>query len=343
MIFRRASDLILDDLFLDLTGLVPGVDLALKLEGFNPAGSIKLKTAVALLDDAEDRGLLAPGSRIIESSSGNLGIALSSVSATRGYAFTCVADPNTPRQSIALMKAFGAQVVVVTDRDAAGGFLQTRLDHIRDRLLADDGLYWPNQYANPANPLAHYQRTASAIAREFPDLDYLFVGAGTTGTLMGCADYFRRHSPRTRIVAVDAEGSVTFGHPPAPRHIPGLGTSRRPEILRPGLIDDLVVVPEPEAVAMCRLLAATRGVAAGGSTGSVLAAVSRLSPSMPPGSTAVAIAPDLGDRYLDTLYDDDWVNSRFGPLPLALTPRREVEISLQPSGTTLLGLVKHLA
>jgi len=312
--------MVLDDVFLDLSGLVPGVDLALKIEGFNAAGSIKLKTAVALLDDAEHRGLLAPGARIIESSSGNLGIALSSVSAVRGYSFTCVADPNTPRQSVALMRAFGAEVVVVAERDAAGGYLQTRLDLIRDRLLTDPGLYWPNQYANPAGPRAHHDRTAASIVREFPDLDYLFVGAGTTGTLMGCAEHLRTHSPRTRIVAVDAEGSVTFGRPPGHRHIPGLGTSRRPELVRPELVDDLVLVPEPEAVRMCRLLAARHGVAAGGSTGSVLAAVARLAPSMPPGATVVAIAPDLGDRYLDTLYDDDWVDARFGPLPRVVSP-----------------------
>ncbi|MEW2399431.1 2,3-diaminopropionate biosynthesis protein SbnA [Streptomyces sp. NPDC046862] len=320
MRYGRPSDLILDDLFLDLPGLVPGIDLALKIEGLNPAGSIKIKTAVALLDDAEQRGLLAPGARIIESSSGNLGIALASVCATRGYAFTCVADPNTPRSSIALMKAFGAQVVVVTRRDTRGGYLQSRIDHIHERLAADPGLLWTNQYANPANPLAHHQRTAAGIAGEFPDLDYLFVGVGTSGTLMGCAEYFRAHAPSTRVVAVDTEGSVTFGHPPGRRHIPGMGTSRRPEILRPGLVDEVVLVPEPEAVAMCRLLAATRGIAVGGSTGSVLAAVAHLGPAMPAGATAVAIGPDTGDRYLDTVYDDDWVRDRFGPSALPFEP-----------------------
>ncbi|WP_149829784.1 pyridoxal-phosphate dependent enzyme [Streptomyces tailanensis] len=110
-----------------------------------------------------------------------------------------------------------------------------------------------------------------------------------------------------------APASALFGHPPGPRHIPGLGTSRRPEILRPGLVDEVVLVPEPEAVAMCRLLATTRGIAVGGSTGSVLAAVVRLRPSMPADATAVAIGPDTGERYLDTVYDDDWVRDRFGP------------------------------
>lgn len=324
MLYRHASDMILDDLFLDLDGLVPRIRLMLKVEGFNPAGSIKLKTAVALLDDAEERGLLDAGDRVIESSSGNLGIALSSVCAARGYSFTCVVDPNTPRQSIALMKAFGAEVVVVDERDRNGGFLHSRMVYIRGRIAREPRLVWPNQHANPANPRIHSERTAAGIVKEIPDLDYLFVGAGTTGTLMGCVDYFRKHSPRTKIVAVDTEGSITFGFPPGPRHIPGLGASRRPEIFEPGSVDGVVLVPEPAAIAMCRRVAVERGIAVGGSTGSVLAAVAGEQASLPDGATVVAIGPDSGDRYLDTIYDDDWVRQRFGaravPSALPLPP-----------------------
>ncbi|MFI5529077.1 2,3-diaminopropionate biosynthesis protein SbnA [Kitasatospora sp. NPDC051853] len=312
MLFRHAHEIVLDDLFLDLGGFVPGVDLTLKIEGLNPAGSIKLKAAVGLLEDAEARGVLRPGGRVIESSSGNLGIALASVCAARGYAFTCVIDPNTSVQSIGLMRAFGAEVAMVDRRDANGGFLQSRIDHIQERLREDPELVWPNQYANPANPAAHRERTAAAIGKQFLDVDVLFVGAGTTGTLMGCVEWFRANSPRTRIIAVDTEGSVTFGRPAGRRHIPGLGTSRRPEILRPEGVDEVVMVPEAEAVRMCRRLAAERGLAMGGSTGSVLAAVDRKRLELPSGATVVAIGPDLGERYLNTVYDDLWVAERFG-------------------------------
>jgi N-(2-amino-2-carboxyethyl)-L-glutamate synthase len=312
MLYRHASDMVLDDLFLDMDGLVPGVRLVLKMEGFNPAGSIKLKTAVSLLDDAADRGVLHVGDRVIESSSGNLGIALSSVCAARGYSFTCVVDPNTSVQSMAMMRAFGAEVVMVDVPDHNGGFLHSRIAYIRQRVTADPALLWPNQYANPANPRVHARRTAACILEEIPDVDHLFVGAGTTGTLMGCVEHFREHSPRTRIVAVDAEGSVTFGGPPGRRRIPGLGASRRPEICRPEAVDEVVVVPEPDAVVMCRRIAATRGIAVGGSTGSVLAAVVRMRASMRPGSSVVAIGPDNGDRYLDTIYNDDWVREYIG-------------------------------
>jgi N-(2-amino-2-carboxyethyl)-L-glutamate synthase len=311
-LYRNASELVLDDVFLEMSSLIDGINLLLKIESFNPAGSIKLKTAVSLLDDAERRGLLKPGGCVIESSSGNLGIALSSICAMRGYRFICVTDPNTSPQSIALMRVFGASVVEVTEQDAKGGYLQTRIDYIKKRIVYDSGLFWPNQYANPANPAAHYAHTAAAIAKQVPDLGYLFIGTGTAGTLMGCARYFSAHSPETKIIAVDTEGSVTFGFPPGRRYIPGLGTSRKPEILETELAADVVVVPEADAIRMCRLVAAKYGIAVGGSTGSVLAAVIQSSSRFAPGARVVAIGPDSGDRYLDTIYDDAWVEQRFG-------------------------------
>jgi N-(2-amino-2-carboxyethyl)-L-glutamate synthase len=332
MLYRKVTDLILDDVFLDLSDLVEGIRLILKLENFNFGGSIKVKPAISLLDDGERRGLLQPGGRVIESSSGNLGIALSSVCAVRGYHFTCVIDPNTPRRSISLMKALGAHVAEVFERDANGGFLQTRIDFITGQLAADPQLFWPNQYANPVNPLAHYERTAAAIAREVPGLACLFVGVGTTGTLMGCAAYFREHLPATKIVAVDAEGSVSFGFAAGPRHIPGLGTSRRPEILRPELADEVVLIPEAETVRMCRRVASEHGLAIGGSTGSVLAAVARARDTLPRGATVVAIGPDAADPYLDTVYNDQWVAERFGPAVL----KPAVPAAAPEPGTTCL-------
>jgi len=317
MLYQHVSDIILDDVFLDLSALVPRATLWLKLEGLNPSGSIKFKTAVALLDDAEERGVLKPGGRVIETSSGNLGMALSAVCAARGYAFTCVVDPNSSRHSLATMRAFGAEVVLVDRRDGNGGFLHSRIDYIRGRIQADPLLVWPNQHANPANARVHATRTAAAILDELPDVDVLVVGAGTTGTLMGCVDHFRLRSPRTRIVAVDAVGSVTFGYPPGRRNIPGLGTSRRPDILRPDGPDEVILVAEGDAVAMCRRVAAQWGIAVGGSTGSVLSGVVALQDTLPDAATVVAIGPDGGDRYLDTVYDDAWVLDRLGADALA--------------------------
>lgn len=313
MIFERVHDIVLDDIFLNMDGLLAGTDVFLKIEGLNPAGSIKVKAALGLVADAERRGVLRPGGRIIESSSGSLGIALSMVAASKGYAFTCVTDPNVPPQSLGLMRALGARIVMVDQRDRNGGFLGTRIELIRDRVAADPELVWLNQYANPANPQTHAATTAASILREIGQVDHLFVGAGTTGTLMGCVDHFRAFSPHTRIIAVDAEGSVTFGSPPGRRHIPGLGTSRRPELCRPDAVDDVVLIPEAETIRTCRRLARERGLAVGGSTGTVLAAVLRSAPVIAAGARVVAISPDLGDRYVETVYSDEWVAARFDP------------------------------
>ncbi len=149
------------------------------------------------------------------------------------------------------------------------------------------------------------------MLKAFGQVDYLFIGVGTGGTLMGCVDYFRRRSPTTRIVAVDAVGSVNFGPGTGTkRYIPGLGTSRRPEIIDMSAPDEILMIPEWETVRECRWLARSTGLLAGGSTGTVLAAVRRVAASIPPDATVVAIAPDLGERYLHSVYDDDWVAER---------------------------------
>jgi 2,3-diaminopropionate biosynthesis protein SbnA len=290
----------------------PKAEIYLKIEGLNPAGSVKLKTAIALIEDAEQKGVLTPGGRVVESSSGNLGIALSMVCTVKGYSFTCITDPNASSRSIATMRALGAQVVVVTERDEKGGYLGSRISLLKNMLALDPDLIWPNQYANTANPRVHLERTATSILKTVRSVDYLFVGAGTTGTLMGCAAYFRQFSPHTRIIAVDTYGSVTFGYPPGPRYIPGLGTSRAPELCQAHFLDTVVLVEEVDAVRMCRRITAEYGLLIGGSTGSVLAAVQSRRAEIPSGSRVVAIAPDLGDRYLDTIYNDDWVTARFG-------------------------------
>ncbi len=315
VIANHVYELVTDDVFLRLTDLLPACEIFVKIEGFNPAGSIKLKPAVALIEDAEAKGLLRPGGRVIESSSGNFGIALSVVCASKGYRFTCVTDPNAAEYSTAMMRALGADVVVVDQRDANGGFLGSRIAYLNRRLAEDPGLVWPNQYANPANPRVHWTRTAASILRELGPVDFLFVGAGTTGTLVGCAGYFRRFSPQTTVIAVDTVGSVTFGNPAGPRFIPGLGTSRVPEICRTDELDEIVLVAEADAVAMCRTLATRHGLLAGGSTGSVLAAVVARCAGIPAGARIATIAPDMGDKYLPTVYDDAWGAARFSSSP----------------------------
>jgi cysteine synthase A len=319
------SDIVNDDNFVRIHGL--GVDrLFLKVEAFNVAGSIKLKTARGLVDDLEARGQIGPRTVLVESSSGSLGVALAIISAERGYRFLCVVDPNASAQNVRMMRALGAEVVKVDQRDENGGFLGTRIRYITDLVRREPNHLWTNQYANPENPRAHARTTARAIHEHFDHVDYLFVGAGTTGTLMGCVQFFSRHSPRTRIVAVDTVGSVTFGGAAGRRHIPGLGTSRRPEIYVPEGIHAHEMVSEEDTVAMCRHLARTNGLLCGGSTGTVLCAVARWRDRFSADTNVVSISPDMGERYLDSIYDDAWVTERFGHVP-AWTPNEAAPIA----------------
>ena len=300
-----------DELFVDLAPIV-GQSLFLKCEGFNFAGSIKLKAATEMVEAACREGVLRPGSVLVESSSGNLGVALSMIAASKGYRFLCVTDSRCNLSTRLLMEALGSEVHTITEPDPAGGFLGARLDYVRALCASDDRFVWLNQYTNQGNWQAHYRTTAPAIARQFPQLDVLFIGAGTTGTLMGCARWFREWHRPVRIVAVDSFGSVIFGGRPGRRMIPGLGMTVRPPLLDEAYVDDVVRVEEADAIRACHRLA-RRGFLFGGSTGTVVSgAMDWLSRHDASGLTAVAIAPDLGERYLDTVYQTNWIEAIYG-------------------------------
>lgn len=300
-----------EDLYVDLLPVF-GRSLFLKCEGFNFAGSIKLKAAARMLEAAEQEGWLTPDSILVESSSGNLGLALSVIAANRGLQFLCVTDSRCNLATRRMMESLGSTVHVISEPDADGGFLGARLDYVRAVCASDRRYVWLNQYANPNNWKAHYETTAPAILNQFPDLEVLFVGAGTTGTLMGCARFFRSRRERVRIVAVDSVGSVTFGGPPGPRMIPGLGTSVRPTLLDESYVDDVILVPETDTVRTCHQLAA-RGFLFGGSTGTVVSgALGWLAERQQQPGIAVAIAPDLGERYLDSVYQSNWLDGVYG-------------------------------
>ncbi|MEC3975564.1 2,3-diaminopropionate biosynthesis protein SbnA [Amycolatopsis sp. H20-H5] len=295
------------NVFVDLRATL-GIPLLLKCEGFNFARSIKLKAATAMVDDAEASGMLRENATLVESSSGNLGVALSMIAANRGYRFICVTDIRCTRSSIRMMEALGAEVRVISEPAVDGGLLGARIAHVRELCSAGPHVVWLNQYANPNNWRAHYRTTGPEILAAVPEVEVVFVGAGTTGTLMGCARYLRDAGGGAKIVAVDAEGSVTFGFPSRSRMIPGLGTGVRPAQLDESFVDDVVIVDERETVTACRDLAA-RGFLFGGSTGTVVSGARRWLAENRPGADveAVAIAPDLGESYLDSVYDDDWV------------------------------------
>jgi N-(2-amino-2-carboxyethyl)-L-glutamate synthase len=313
LIAGNPLELILDRIFLRINSLRSlESNVFLKIEGFNLAGSIKFKPAIYMLERLEKSGKIIPGySTIIESSSGNLGVALSLACAVKGYKFICISDPNISKRNKRYIELFGGRILVIKKSDKNGGFLNTRIDTVKKMISKDKSLIWLNQYANLDNKNAHFLSTASSIFDSIPQVDYLFIGSGTTGTLMGCAEYIRMHNLTTKIIAVEPVGSVTFDYPPSKRCIPGLGTSRKPELVNKDLIDDIVLVKEEDTIKMCREILQKEKLLLGGSTGTVLAGIEAYTNKLRNATNIVAISPDLGDGYLDTVYNDKWVEKHF--------------------------------
>ncbi|MFD0973042.1 2,3-diaminopropionate biosynthesis protein SbnA [Plantactinospora endophytica] len=301
----------------ELERLVPDsrIRVFAKLERFNPGGSVKDRTALSMLLDKIRSGELQPGrSVVVESSSGNLAVGLAQICRYFGLRFVCVVDAKTTEQNIAILRAYQAQVEVVTRPDPdSGEYLPVRVRRVRELVANTPHSFWPNQYANPLNPIAHRQTMGEIVEALDGSVDYLFCAVSSCGTLRGCADYIREHGLSTKIVAVDAVGSMIFdGQRPIERLLPGHGASLRPGLFDPNAADEVVHVTDLECVAACRRLTAREAILAGGSSGATIAALERRAPTIPADAKCVLIFPDGGDRYLDTIYSDDWVRSRFG-------------------------------
>lgn len=284
-----------------------------KLEGFNPAGSIKDRTAFHIIGKAMEEGRLKPGMTVIESSSGNMGIGLAQACGYFGVNFICVVDSKTTKQNIEVLSVYGAEIDLVTEPDPfTGEFLQARLSRVKELLQVIPNSFWPDQYSNINNVMAHYQTMQEIVTELGEQVDYLFCAASTCGTLRGCVEYLREQCLSTKVVAVDAIGSVIFGGQKGKRLIPGHGAAVRPYLFRPGLADECVHVSDLECVIGCRRLITQESILAGGSSGAALMAVERLKHKIPDRATCVVIFPDRGDRYLDTIYSEAWVEEHFG-------------------------------
>lgn len=302
-------------------------NLYAKLEGLNPGGSIKDRTACNILSDAQSRGLIGPGTTVIESSSGNMGIGLAQMSALMGLKFICVVDPKTTAQNIDILRAYGAQIDMVTEPDpVTGEYLKARIDRVEELLQIYPDGFWPNQYSNLRNPDAHRQ-TMDEIVRDLGGaVDYLFCAVSTCGTMRGCAEYISAHGLHTKVIAVDAVGSVIFGRPRAKRLIPGHGAAVTPQLFRHGLADESIHVTDLDCIIGCRRLVQEEAILAGGSSGAVIAAIEQMRDRIPVSSNCVAIFPDRGERYLDTIYSDAWVSKHFGEVFYQWQTPQEVEL-----------------
>jgi N-(2-amino-2-carboxyethyl)-L-glutamate synthase len=285
-----------------------------KMEGFNPGGSAKDRPALNILKEAIEAGAIKPGTVVIESSSGNLGIGLAQACGYFGLRLICVVDPKTTRQNIGILKAYGAEIDMVSIPDSrTGEYLQARINRVRDLLESIEDSFWPDQYSNLANAGAHYKTTMREIDDALGgEIDFLFCSTSTCGTIRGCADYVRDYGLATKIFAVDAVGSVIFGGRPAKRLIPGHGAVKRPELYRPDMADECIQVTDLDCVVGCRRLMRSEAILAGGSSGGTLMAIERVKNRISTGAVCVAIFPDRGERYLDTIYSNDWVEEHFG-------------------------------
>lgn len=287
---------------------VAHADVFAKLEFANPTGSVKDRAAQYIIEALLGSGEIDRDTVLIESSSGNFGIALAARAATYGLRFICVVDPMIASANLLLLNALGAEVVQVTEPDQFGGYLKTRLRRVQELKRSFARSYWIDQYANPLNAEAYARTLGAELCDALPRIDYLFAGVSSGGTITGISWRMKECFPTAKVIAVDMEGSVIFNRPSRKRYIPGIGSSIVPAILSRAKIDDVVIVDEAETIAGCHALVREHGIFAGGSSGSVFAAISKFFRGRPAGPRAVVatLFADRGDRYIDTIYDPTW-------------------------------------
>lgn len=285
-----------------------GLEVIAKLEFLNPGGSVKDRPARYIVEQGLQDGTISEKSHLIESSSGNLGIALAMVAKIYHLRFTCVVDPKISATNLQILHLLGANVDMVDVPDDRNGYLKSRIRRVQELLQEIPQSLWINQYANDLNWKAHYYGTGSEIVADLEGaIDCLILPVSTTGTLLGISRRLRQEFPNLRVIAVDAVGSVIFGTPSGRREIPGLGASRMPELSKQVEVDEVIYVDDRESAQGCRDLVEYEGIFAGGSSGSVIAAIQKLLPRVLLPYRILTLFPDRGERYLDLVYDDNWV------------------------------------
>src|SRR4051812_20374834 len=282
-------------------------DLVAKLEMLNPGGSVKDRPAVAMIDAAERDGLLEPGGTIVEPTSGNTGVGLAIVAAQRGYRCVFVMTDKVAPEKVALLRAYGAEVVVcpvAVPPDHPDSYYSTA-----ERLTREiEGSYRPNQYANPANPLAHELTTGPEIWRQTAGrVTHFVAGIGTGGTITGVARYLKQVAPHVQIVGADPEGSVYSGGSGRPYLTEGVGEDFWPDTYDPSLTDRVIACSDEESFLMSRRVAREEGILLGGSGGLAVAAAMKLGAELGREHLVVVLIPDSGRLYLSRLFNDEWL------------------------------------
>ncbi len=304
------TDLIGDTPLVRLTRVSQILDLpcvlAMKMETSNPGGSSKDRPALQMILDAEREGLLRPGGTIVEPTSGNTGVGLAIVAAQRGYRCVFVMTDKVAPEKIALLRAYGAEVVVcpvaVPPDDPESYY------SVAERLTAELHAYRPNQYANPSNPLSHELTTGPELWRQTAGrITHFVAGAGTCGTITGVGRYLKSQNPNVRVIAADPEGSVFSGGSGRPYLVEGVGEDFFPTAWDPDLYDEVIPISDERSFVTARMVSREEGILIGGSGGLAVAAAIDVARRAAPGDVVVVLNPDSGRGYLSRVFDDDWM------------------------------------
>jgi len=289
------------------------INLFTKIEAYNPTGSVKDRAASYILRKLLDSGEINQETTIIESTSGNFGVALSAYCKYYGLPFIAVVDPYITNINEMLIRANGAKLVKVQNPDSRGGYLLTRVQKVKELKQEIANSYWVNQYENPLNARAYYQSLGKELCFQIEEIDYIFLGVSSGGTITGVSQKIKENFPNAQVIAVDVEGSVIFGSESRKRFIPGIGSSMRPKILKNAPIDDFVIVDEVSTVNACYELLEKHNFFVGGSSGSVYAAVKRYfaDRKLSQPVNVVTIFADRGERYFTTIYNKEWLDNIF--------------------------------
>ena len=275
-----------------------GVDIYVKVEAFNPGGSVKDRLALAIILDAEKRGALKPGQTVVEATSGNTGVGLAMVCAARGYPFVAVMSDSFSVERRKLMRAYGAKVLLTPAAERGTGMVKKAKE-----LAEKHGWFWASQFENPANPAYHRSTTGPEILKDFAGrrLDYFVSGWGTGGTLTGVGEMLKLARPEVKVIGAEPAGAALLaGKEWQPHKIQGWNPDFIPKVLNREVIDEIKLIPDERSREVARALAAQEGIFVGLSCGGTLAAALEVAEDAPKGSVLLAMLPDTGERYLST-------------------------------------------
>ena len=282
---------------LQLKRLVPAnaADVFAKLEYLNPGGSVKDRAAMGIIRRAEEDGLLKPGGTIVEATAGNTGIGLALIGVNRGYKVVLFVPERFSEEKVMIMRALGAEVTRTPDAEG----MQGAIKRANELVARDPDAFMAGQFENPANPEFHYETTAQEIFEQMEDrIDALVIGAGTAGTFTGVARFLKERLPDVLAYAVETQGSVLGGGPPGPHKVEGIGASFVPKNFDRSVCDGVIMVKDPDAFGMVKILAAQEGILGGSSAGANVFAALQIARELGPGKRIVTMIPDSAERYL---------------------------------------------